>query len=113
MRIFGANNSRIAGNTIIQATSHPMEIKSNNWNLTVTQNNFIESGEGNTIVGGLTTESTVFIGNFYSDWVEPDANEDGIVDQAYNVVTGKDYTDTTPQTDPYYCEIDFVTKALI
>lgn len=106
-------NSAIHGNTIIDNSNYGLEIDSGCDDNIVKLNDFIQnnpSGDSQARDDG----DTDFDGNFWDEWINPDANDDGIVDEKYPL-DGEAYNfDHTPLTEPQnLTKIHFISRALM
>ncbi|MHA2261944.1 MAG: right-handed parallel beta-helix repeat-containing protein [Candidatus Thorarchaeota archaeon] len=93
--------SLVKGNTFYRNSLTGLRIFSRN--VTVIQNNFIDNGPHPPYKTQVFdhTEDSSFLDNFWSDWIGPDDNSDGIVDIPYTLQGSNTSLDETPRTSVY------------
>ncbi|MBD3354148.1 MAG: hypothetical protein GF364_21885 [Candidatus Lokiarchaeota archaeon] len=113
----GAENGTIANNTFYNNTNYAIAGDGQNFNITF--NNFVENNHEQYHVGFGDQVATqdieaIFKHNFWFDLVEPDTDEDGIVDTNYKIGSEIVFFDEFPHTDPHdCCPFSFITKPLL
>lgn len=110
--ISSSSSNDIIGNTIYNNIEYGINITSSNHN-EVYSNNFIDNNlQGDTQaydVGHYGDYVNIFEGNFWSEWTEPDINDDGFVDVPYEI----DGEDNTTDAFPLTSQAAFLTSPLI
>ena len=106
------NNNIIRNNTVSRNSWYGIEINSTS-NAIVKWNDFIQnnpSGDSQ----AKDDEGNDFDGNFWDEWISPDANNDGFVDEKYPLDGDAHNFDYTPLTQPgNLIGIHFVSRALL
>ena len=93
----GSDNT-ILNNTIVNCTDYGLEITSACSNNSVKWNNFFNNSDSCQVFdNGINNE---FLQNFYSEWIEPDSNFDGFVDDAYMLDGDAENSDHQPLALP-------------
>jgi parallel beta-helix repeat protein len=96
--IASGDNATITGNLIVNSSEYGLKLASTTANTSVFENSFIDSI-------GVTSqvldegENNVISYNHYSDWVTPDADDNGIVDVAYALDGDATNSDPYPIVD--------------
>ncbi|MHA2251361.1 MAG: right-handed parallel beta-helix repeat-containing protein [Candidatus Kariarchaeaceae archaeon] len=96
-----SNDHRIEHNTFYH-NNYGINLSPESFNTTVTENDFILNNENseNSQANDDGTENTFNL-NFYDEWTMPDDNNDGIVDDAYEIDGPDNKRDLKPVVDPY------------
>ncbi|MFW9933807.1 MAG: right-handed parallel beta-helix repeat-containing protein [Candidatus Thorarchaeota archaeon] len=93
-----ADNCTVIGNSIINCTGYSIEIKDGCTEITITENDFFATNASCHICDHGA--DSVVMGNFYDDWIAPDADENGIVDVPYELLGSAGSTDASPEATP-------------
>ncbi|RMG31913.1 MAG: hypothetical protein D6732_14180 [Methanobacteriota archaeon] len=88
-------NSSLSSNNLIQNSGGGVKIIGISANVTIAGNNFVENGNPQ---GEDNSTGMLWKGNYWSDLTKPDADNDGIVDIAYDLSGTANATDMEPLT---------------
>jgi parallel beta-helix repeat protein len=92
-------NSTLLNNTIELSSSYGIVIESYSSNTVVKWNDFIDN-DGQTSQAYDNGSGNTFAYNYWNEWISPDIDGDGIVDNPYSINGGAGTTDPYPMVPP-------------
>jgi parallel beta-helix repeat protein len=98
IRIRSGQHSTFQFNNVTGSTEQGVKTESNAANMTIIRNALYDNGEASQALDD--GEDNIYIFNYFSDWISPDANADGIVDVAYDLDGAAENADPYPLADP-------------
>ncbi len=93
--LYSVSVSQVKENTITSSKLYAIKLGSSSYLNEISSNNFLGNNVGGTQAIDDGTENH-FIGNYWSDWISPDANHDRIVDSPYIIDGTAKSNDSSP-----------------
>ncbi|OLS17097.1 MAG: hypothetical protein HeimC2_36890 [Candidatus Heimdallarchaeota archaeon LC_2] len=87
----------LANNNLRKNNEYGVKLNFDSFNNTVAWNNFVENNLESNSQALDDGSSNVFVGNYWNEWISPDEDSNGIVDQVYNIDGQSDNVDEFPQ----------------
>ena len=109
--LYSSNNNIIFQNSLINNNKFGIYLSSNN--NTILKNNFIgnnpdQISNSSQAFDSMSNSENIFILNYWDDWISPDDNVDGIVDQPYLIDGDANNRDSYPLVSPYPIQVHII-----
>jgi len=112
INLINSSDNTIGNNSINNNNYFGILLDSSSNNI-ITKNNFIDNNPGGYSQAYQSSCLNYWSTNYWSDWTAPDDNNDGIVDNSYNIAGNEADSDPTPVTTPYDIVIHFLSPPVI